>query len=402
MCDTLGCVNTKIPLFGKNSDRCVDEPQLLEFHPRKSNTEKSLITTYIEIDQVKNTNAILISRPSWMYGAEMGVNEYGLVIGNEAVFTKGGYNKTGLTGMDLLRIALERAIDAKSALELIITYLEKYGQGGNCAYEGKKYYNNSFLIMDSNELYVLETYDRQWAYRKREKDSISNRLSIRRTKNNSENRNCDFARIHSEPVYTYLCGSGYRRERTQSCIMNECDFEGIKKALRSHNKTKDPFSHGTASSVCMHGGGVVDNQTTASMIVQLYPVPVVWATCSSLPCVSLFKPYLFGTKAPFVSTYTCNSYSDESSVRYWKQRESLNRRMLGNPPPAEYYEQMEVLEKEWENLVMSSYNDASKMENISLKAFEQEKEFIEKMDKLIPKNPNHTFYHMGFWKNREL
>jgi dipeptidase len=97
MCDTLGCVDTRIPIFGKNSDRCVDEPQLLEFHPKKNNSEKTLMATYIEIDQVQRTNAILISRPSWMYGAEMGLNEYGLVIGNEAVFTKGGYNKTGLT-----------------------------------------------------------------------------------------------------------------------------------------------------------------------------------------------------------------------------------------------------------------------------------------------------------------
>ncbi len=45
MCDTLGCVDTRIPIFGKNSDRCVDEPQLLEFHPKKNNSEKTLMAT---------------------------------------------------------------------------------------------------------------------------------------------------------------------------------------------------------------------------------------------------------------------------------------------------------------------------------------------------------------------
>jgi dipeptidase len=404
MCDTLGCVDTRIPIFGKNSDRCVDEPQLLEFHPKKNNSEKTLMATYIEIDQVQRTNAILISRPSWMYGAEMGLNEYGLVIGNEAVFTKGGYNKTGLTGMDLLRLALERTSNAKQALELIITYLEKYGQGGNCAYEGTKYYNNSFLIMDRDELYVLETYDKQWAYRKSKKDSISNRLSISSNSDDSSQKKCDFARIHTEPVYTYLCGSGYRRGRTQLCINNECDFEGFKKALRSHNKVKDPFSCGTANSVCMHGGGVVDNQTTASLIVQLYPVPVIWATCSSLPCISLYKPYLFGAKSPFVYTYRDENQGNDNttSIKYWKEREAFNRRMLGNPPPDEYYEQMEALENEWRSLVMSSYDDSSEMEKISLLAYDQEKQFFEKMDKLIAKQSNHTLCHLGFWKNRNL
>jgi hypothetical protein len=147
----------------------------------------------------------------------------------------------------------------------------------------------------------------------------------------------------------------------------------------------------------MHGGGVVDNQTTASLIVELFPVPVIWATGSSLPCVSLYKPYMFGTKAPFVY-----SLDDKSSIKKWKEREAFNRRMLGNPPSDEYYEQIEYLEKEWENLVMSSYDDASKMEKISLLAYEQEKEFFEKMDKLISPQPKHTFFNMGFWKNREI
>ncbi|MBA7558106.1 hypothetical protein ES705_50896 [subsurface metagenome] len=40
------------------------------------------------IPQVSETARVLLCQPFWMFGAEMGANEYGVVIGNEAIFTK--------------------------------------------------------------------------------------------------------------------------------------------------------------------------------------------------------------------------------------------------------------------------------------------------------------------------
>jgi hypothetical protein len=43
----------------------------------------------------------------------------------------------------------------------------------------------------------------------------------------------------------------------------------------------------------MHGGGMVNNATTASMVVELYAAErraMVWFTASPAPCLSLFRP----------------------------------------------------------------------------------------------------------------
>lgn len=100
-----------------------------------------------------------------MWGAEMGSNQYGVCIGNEAVWTKleASIDKA-LLGMDLVRLGLERSKTALEALKIITELLEKHGQGGPCSDTMKNFtYHNSFLIADVKEAWVLETAGKFWA-----------------------------------------------------------------------------------------------------------------------------------------------------------------------------------------------------------------------------------------------
>jgi len=190
MCDTFVVIPEKGPvIFGKNSDREPNEAQSVEYHPPADHVPGTPLTcTYIAIPQVARTHGILISRPAWMWGAEMGMNEFGVTIGNEAVFTRMPVQKKdALTGMDLLRLALERSETAGEALEVIIQLLETFGQGGNCGFTQKLYYHNSYLIADPREAWLLETAGSFWAAKRvRERAAISNRLTI----------GSDYDRIH--------------------------------------------------------------------------------------------------------------------------------------------------------------------------------------------------------------
>lgn len=104
-----------------------------------------------------------------MWGAEMGANESGVVIGNEAIWSidKSDVETKRLLGMDLLRLGLEYGKTAEGALNIIIEYLEQYGQGGPCSQNDPGLtYHNSFLIVDTTCAWVLETIGKHWVAKK--------------------------------------------------------------------------------------------------------------------------------------------------------------------------------------------------------------------------------------------
>ncbi|KAJ1528800.1 hypothetical protein ONE63_007179 [Megalurothrips usitatus] len=186
-CDTFvvlpSATSHKGVIFGKNSDRPNGEVQELVFFPAQEYPSGSkLKCTYIEIDQAPKTFSVILSKPAWMWGAEMGANDQGVVIGNEAVWSKlGQAEDEHLLGMDFVRLGLERGATAEEALTAIVELLEKHGQGGPCSdVDPDLNYHNSYLIADKKEAWVLETVGNIWVAEKVETGfrNISNALSI--------------------------------------------------------------------------------------------------------------------------------------------------------------------------------------------------------------------------------
>lgn len=322
MCDTLYKKTESGAVFLKNSDRSANEPNLIVFVPERK-AGKQLKCTYITLPDADAFSMILY-KPSWIWGAEMGINEKGVSIGNEAVWTKSGGKKTErLLGMDLLRLGLERGATAKQALEVIINLLEEFGQGGNAGFDHAFYYDNSFLIADLTEAYVLETAGKSWAWKHVEKQAnISNRLSIALDYDKSSTSG-NFKKTNIEPVFSFFSGSAKRKLSGECALSNLNDFDlaSAFSALRRHKEALTDaslFKKGSVDSVCMHAGGVGD-QTTGSMAVfYINGKTYVWVTGSATPCLSMFKPVIFGAQAPVFS-------SDKDSYKFWLEREYVNR-----------------------------------------------------------------------------
>lgn len=296
-------------LFGKNSDREPRERLLIQRVPATRHGASRLRCTYIEIPQQEKTYEVLMARPAQMWGAEMGVNEHGLVIGNEAVFTREKIRKknTGLTGMDLLRLALERCRNCEEALQCITNLLETYGQDACGGYENRRfYYHNSFLIGDGNgDAWLLETAGRHWAARKVESaQSISNGLVIGKDHERISESLSDradklhFSEQFSDFLYTGLSRCRLRQSVSQAALKSGFDWTKAQELLSSHDHGPPftPKRSGTGS-ICMHASGFTNpHQTTGSMIAVVRPGGrhTVWFTGCPAPCVSVYLPFFFG------------------------------------------------------------------------------------------------------------
>jgi len=436
MCDTL--IATKlsttdgIAVFGKNSDRLPNEGQHLAFFPAADHTSNSKVKcTYIEIPQTAHTHAVFLSKPYWMWGAEMGVNEHGLVIGNEAIYSKIPANKEpALLGMDLLRLALERAVTPREAMQVIINLLEEFGQGGNCTHEGELYYHNSFIIANADDAWALETIDKQWAA-KQIKDvySISNCLTIGNQYDLSSDSLVEFAvqkgiarsksEFHLDKFHDFLYTNFGKGQTRRATTFNSLDAQkgsvsiaSMISTLRHHkDENFDPRANLAEQDVCMHAGfgPVRITQSTASLVVYLDGTsPIIFATGTSAPCTSLFKPFWMDT-ASFLTEESIPTHLADSNSLFW-QHERLHRAVLMDYAPRlqAYAPERDEMEKRFmEGALKLRSASAKERREFSLACYAEsrsaEDNWLKRVESIPVKKPLlHGMAWDGFNKKAEL
>jgi dipeptidase len=403
MCDTLVAVGKATAdgtvILAKNSDREPNEAHVLTYVPRARHEAGAKVKcTYIEIPQVPETYEVLLSKPFWIWGCEMGANECGVAIGNEAVFTKEPYDKEpGLIGMDFIRLALERADTARRALDLIVELLATYGQGGSCGLHNELYYHNSFIIADPGEAWVLETAGKFWAAeRVRDVRSISNGLTIGREWDRAapglvehavEKGWCksrddfDFARCYSEFLRPRLVGCRARQRRSTDLLKAQNEplrspsdrneplrspsdgkghvtVETMMSILRDHGDTSSVWNPGKGwlmDSICMHAsfGPTRPSQSTGSFVAHLAPdLPTYWLTGTSAPCTGIFKPaYLGGAGLPDLGPDPNDTYDPKS---LWWTHERLHRAVI-----RDYTTRLHLYEEERDALEATFLSEAN-------------------------------------------
>jgi secernin len=434
MCDTMVALSNATAdgsvIFAKNSDREPNEAQHLVLFPAQDYPAGSTLKcTYITIPQVAHTYKIFLSKPFWIWGAEMGCNEFGVAIGNESVFTKVPYEKKpGLIGMDLLRLALERTQTAKEALLLMTDLLKEYGQDGNCGFRNKFLYHNSFLISDWKEAWILETAGREWAAKKVDRiGSISNGITITNQwdlfsaglipyaiqrgwiKKTDE---FNFQKNYSDPLLTYFSDAKNR----QSCTIGGLAENGsgitvrqVQKIMRSHGTSSDPIqpidSSLAGNQVCMHAGfgPIRIDQTTGSFILQLKPggAHTIWATGGAAPCTAVFKPFWMDAGLPDMGPEPSGEFNEE--CLFW-QHELLHRETIQDYPNriAMYSGERDRIEKQF----MHQEQKAQSLTPVERLRFSQtcldqakraEIEWIKSISGTAISHTN-TFYYSQAWK----
>lgn len=311
-------------IFAKNSDRYMGEAANVVYFPSKDYESGSrLKISQHEIEQVEHTNALLGLQPHYIWGLEIGVNEYGVSIGNEAEHSFIPPDTDGILGMDLVRLGLERGKTAEEALNVITALIDRYSEGGVCSPDGSGAdYNNTFIIADGKEAWVLETLRNQWVA-KRISDpyySISNTYWIEDDYDKCSNGIPELAKEYGLPIRegkfnfakTFaLKTTGTdsfcitRRMRAMEIMKRGCghiDVPYFINMMRDHYEDNEVLKprYDAANAVymclCFHGEPGIDFQTNSSLIVDYQGVDengntkfAMWVGLN-LPCCSTFFP----------------------------------------------------------------------------------------------------------------
>ena len=390
MCDTVAFPHRPDgpALFGKNSDREPGEPQILQYlqpgdmppeairtaarkRPYLNNElpvlERALHEAMTEANaEGTPTFGALLSRPFWLWGAEIGVNDAGVAIGNEAVFSRRRVKGDVLLGMDILRLALHLAADAAAAERIITALVERYGQGGDGGYLHRLEYSNSFLIHDGREVRIVETSGTEVRSRRVAVPcGISNTYTDDGdwTEGPDHSSSAYFKKRDEKRLIALAARGAYRNRIKASWLAGErpvATERDLFALLRSHG-TGDhdgaaSLPHRGMGSLCIHTGALIRSESTASMVVRWPEAgsepetggrpgtgPTVWYTGNSWPCLSLYKPLKAGPENAAIPELR----DEAAALTLHRRRQEIAD--LGNRDPARFHRVVAPLRDELED-----------------------------------------------------
>jgi secernin len=347
MCDTLCAPGSGGMVFAKNSDRPLGEVQLAVPFGRRASAGCTLRTQYQSIGDT-GAHATFLSCPTWLWGAEHGVNEYGVAIGNERVGTthNAAAAKPALIGMDLVRLGLERARSAEEAVEIMGDLLVTCGQGGIADAAHQEAYDSSFLIADPAHAFVLDTAGTAFAAAPFSGGTaISNRLSLGTEWTHGSaalERGADFDQFRDHDEQT--THADVRLAASRSFLDSRPPGGLTPAATAAHLRDHGHGPWGAAAdppptelgpdlsgvSICMHVRDYI--VTTASMIAVLPAdlaegAPLRAHVALGSPCVSIYVPAFPRTVAgppPFVPF-------ELSTEPLWRAADALRGRIEAQP-----------------------------------------------------------------------
>jgi secernin len=337
-------------LFGHNSNRPPAEGHALVREPGRAFAPgESVSAGAATLPQVRQTYTVLGCRRAGQWGYAHGVNEHGVAAGVTAIRTRLSGGAAGLSGTDLVRLALERAAGARQAADVLTDLVARHGQRGPAG-DGEPA-DSAFLVADPREAFVLEAAGPFWAeqavgaaravsgvcHLRQDWDRIARGLADRAIDSGwwpANGSKLDFAGAVGREQADHA--AGLRRWGRATLLLEQhrgaVDGPFLRRLLADHcdmPPEADLDSPARTFSLCRHPAGPEDPGTSASLVVEAGPagaLPVAWCACG-LPCTGVWFPLFLAGDLP--EAFAAEGTSGASRV--WRRMQGLAGRALRAP-----------------------------------------------------------------------
>jgi dipeptidase len=324
-------------LFGHNSARPPRRCQALQLVPgRPHAADEKVRVHHLELPQCRQTCSVLAGQGHGEWGYQHGVNEHGVAVGRSPMRTRLTPEEPGLTGDELVRLALERSRTARQALDLLTDLIRRHGQTARSGAE-EAGDASAFLVVDAAEAFAVESAGRHWVCQElREARALGGVSTVRQDWDRiapgladlaiargwwaGDGSKLDFAGAVCPDARTDpAAAAALRRWGRATRLLGEqnghIDVAFIRRLLADHGTaaTGDLERPGEAS-ICRHAAGAAGNTTAASLVLHLTGdaerLLVAWCAFGP-PCSSVYFPvFLEGGLPAAFSRTTADLASD--------------------------------------------------------------------------------------------